>query len=370
MCCYIQTEHDRRDQRISMRALTDHAHPSYPSRNDNLIMYKSDLYRALSGIQPPRGGTIIQILRAVEAATPKLFSTLADLVSSNSAKLASASSLANQHLSAVSTTLSQISPSAVAIELHEFSRKLDETMAEFAEIREFLLPARQALSELSGAFDVVLQQSRRASSLVQLIEPCLQLSVCLRNYEGLAESLQKYGEQVPPIDSNAVIEFAEVSSIEEIARQFEALSTLTSATEHFFANHVDSDGSDSMIVVRSIETGSPIRISIFGNSKVVQMLLSMIKDASRLAYLRSTDHGRAIQSMETYAKAKELGIESEEALNELKSAIIIATKAYSRSLNGREGGISIDGHAVGAPTGTLEHMPQRISSERPIPDPE
>lgn len=312
-------------------------------------MYKDDVRKALELIALTPGGAVQGLLIQIQTAKPKLNVALEEIAANNETSVKAGRTHLQEAVRPIAQQLQDISPSATAVELHELARKFDLMLEEYPLLEGLLCPGRQALAELAGAFDVVLQKNKNVPSIIGLLAPGAALVTCYEHYEALG-----YLFVVPVRDgkadqSSVVLELDGLDRLGAFADYIALLSRLADIGERIVeAANQRSDDLRNEIWITSIESGSPVRISITGDSKAIRLLLAMVRDVARLSYLRLTRHGRTIQALETLARAKELGITSDAVLDKLNDAVVLAAGDYANSFKNESVSVSIDGQSVQA----------------------
>jgi len=310
-------------------------------------MYKDDVRKALAQIVLTPGGAVQQLLTQIQTAEPKLNVALEEIAANSDVSIKAGRSHLQEVISLIARQLQDISPSATAVELHEMARKFDLILKEYPLLEGLLRPGRQALAKLAGAFDVVLQKNKNAPSITGLIAPGSALITCYEHYEALGNLFAVPVEEGKADQLSVVLELDGVDRLGAFAGYIALLSHLADIVKQIIEKADQrSDDFRTEIWITSIESGSPVRISVIGDSKALRLLLAMVRDVARLPYLFLTRHGRTIQAMETLARAKELGITSDVVLDKLNDAVILAAKDYAKSFEHEEVGVTIDGQPV------------------------
>lgn len=309
-------------------------------------MYKDDVRKALVRIALTPGGAVQGLLSQIKAAEPKLNGGLEEIAANNDTSVNAGRSHLQEAVRPIARHLQDISPSATAVELHELARKFDLILEEYPLLEGLLRPGREALAKLAGAFDVVLQKNKNAPSITGLLAPGAALITCYEHYEALG-----YLFAVPVKEeagqSSVVIELDGVDRLGAFADCIALLSRLADiGTRIVEQSDQQSDDLRNEIWITSIESGSPVRISVTGDSKAIRLLLAMVRDVVRLPYLYLTSHGRTIQAMETLARARELGITSAAVLDKLNDAVALAADDYAKSFKHEYVSVTIDGQPV------------------------
>jgi len=150
-------------------------------------VYKSEIEKALETIALAPDGLAAGLIQHAVGVEANAISVLENFLSagldSNSAnKMQSAMHSA---LSPLSAWIAKMSPMGIGIELHGLGVRFDKLLTEKQSLEPLLQPGRQALGELSGAFDVVLQRNKHPSSLLGLIRPAAALATCYAHYTAL-----------------------------------------------------------------------------------------------------------------------------------------------------------------------------------------
>ena len=307
-------------------------------------MYKKDIVNALKRIRLVPGGTVAGLLEHAAAAQEALAQALAEVAANNDASVRAGRERVQLAIRPLQKRISGISPSGTAIELHQLGASFDLALTDFPQLEPVLRPGRQALGHLAGAFDVAIQQNKSPPSLMGLIEPSLLLENCYLHYAGLEAVFAESSLDGSTGRISATIELAGTDSLEVFAAYVGLLSYLASAANQLAgAIEPGSFIQESEISIVSIESGSPIQITLAGATRAVIFLLTMVRDVVRVPYQYLTPHGRAVQSMEIFAKAKELGIDSPGVLSNLDAAMIDATRQYATKIKGRDVVVSVDG---------------------------
>jgi hypothetical protein len=309
-------------------------------------MYKSDLFQALTRLDLVPGGTVEGLLRSALAAKEQIDAAVAQIASRNDSTIKAGITRLHQALHPISARLAEISSFATVVELHQVSDRFDEVMANYPALEGLLRPGRQAISALAGAFDVMLKDNRSSPSVFGLVSPGVELALCLQHYAALKELFSGERSHLYGESDFAIVELDEAQNLQAVADALGLLATLAQTAQRALmeADPGDSGLRDHNIEIASIESGSPIKIELSGESKTLELLLAMLRDAIRALWRRRTPHGRVVEAMETLAKAKELGIESKEALAHLSSAVVEASAQYSDEFRSRR--VVIDGELV------------------------
>jgi len=310
-------------------------------------MYKDDVHKALLRIALTPGGAIQGLLTQIRAAEPKLNVTLEEIAANSDTTVNAGRSHLQEAVRPIAKQLQDISPSATAVELHEMARKFDLVLEEYPSLEGLLRPGRQALAKLAGAFDVVLQKNKNVPSITGLLAPGADLTTCYEHYEALGNLFAVPAEVEEANQASVVLELDGVDRLGAFADYIALLSRLADIARRIVdeANQ-RSDDLKNEIRITSIESGSPVRISVTADSKSLRLLLAMVRDVARLSYLYLTRHGRTIQAMETLARAKELGITSDAVLDKLNDAVFSAADHYAKSFKHEDVRVTIDGQPV------------------------
>lgn len=315
-------------------------------------MYKSDLRNAFSSIDLVSGGGVEQLLSELEKSAVKAYAALGAFSrNSNSATKEGAAQL-TEALSGVQSMLSRISPSSLVVELNKLGSGFDEVMRTYPGLEAALRPGRQALAALSGAYDVFLQKNKSYPTTVGLFGPGLELATCYKHYRALETLFEESKSDYLEGDGTATLEISGAERLSRFTMFSGMLFHLVVASEALAQENLSpvESGLESPLRITSIESGSPIQISISGGAKALQMLLTMIRDVIRVPYLHLTSPGKAIHSMEIFARARELGIDSPDVLHNLEKAMETATRIYSESIKDGGGYVAIDGVAINRET--------------------
>lgn len=312
-------------------------------------MYKDEVRKALLRIALTQGGAVQGLLTQIQAAEPKLRGTLEEIAANNDTSVNAGRSHLQEAVRPIARQLQDISPSATAVELHELGRKFDLMLEEYPLLEGLLRPGRQALAKLAGAFDVVLQNNKNAPSITGLLAPGAALITCYEHYEALGCLFTAPVKGGEADQSLVVIELDGVDRLGSFADYMALLSRLADIGK-WVIEQIEQrpDELRDGIWIASIESGSPVRISVTGDSKAIRLLLAMVRDVVRLPYLHLTRHGRALQAMETLARARELGVTSDTVLDKLNNAVVLAADDYVKSFRHEEVGVTIDGQPVQA----------------------
>lgn len=307
-------------------------------------MYKTDVVSALKRLRLIPGGTVAGLLEFANAAQEALEQALVEVAANNDQSVRAGRERVQVAIRPLHKRISGISPSGTAIELHQLGANFDLVLRDFPQLEPVIRPGRQALAQLAGAFDVAIQQNKSPPSLIGLIQPSMLLANCYLHYEGLEAAFAESALDGSSGRISATIEIAGIDSLGAFAAYVGLLSYLASVANELEAEiEPASFVHESGISIASIESGSPIRITLAGASRAVIFLLTMVRDVVRVPYQYLTPHGRAVQSMEIFAKARELGIDSPEVLGNLDAAMIDATQQYATKIKGRDVVVSING---------------------------
>lgn len=312
-------------------------------------MYKSEIVKVIGELYLESNGLLRKLLETLASQRPQIDSVSYEIAAaSNDAGLRAASAHMNSIGQRISQHLGEISPFAIAIEIHQLSSRFDGAVANYPELEEFLDSGRQSISRLSGAFDLVLR-GKSIPALLGLVPPAEELVTEYRNY-AVFSALLEGRESSSGIEASTFVELVGGERIEVFSALIRVLSFLAASAESAIRGGEFDSSSGDGIRVSSIESGSPIRIKLSANSKCLSLFLAMLRDVFRVPYLSLTKHGRVVQAMETLALAKTLGIESEEALENLKQSVVGASAQYADSFRATEAKVFVEGvaHGIGA----------------------
>jgi len=307
-------------------------------------MYKSDIGKAFSRALLVPGGTISRLLERVRSVEAQLDVAFSDIAANGDVQIKKGIGHLHNAIKVISDEIRETSPLATAIELHRQAERIEAIQKEFPELEALLQPGRQALAALMGAFDVMLQRDKAPGAVIGLVTPSISLAACQAHYKALSDIFAEREEWTSAVDEFAIIEIDGADLLEAIATYMQLLSDLARAAQDAFKQAEAAPAAGIRIV--SIESGSPIQLKLFGDGKTLRLLLSMLRDVVRTAYRYATQHGRALQSMETYALAKQLGIDSEDVLAQLESAMATTTRKYADSLRPGSVFVKVDGKAI------------------------
>jgi hypothetical protein len=323
-------------------------------------MYKSEIHDALRSLQLAPGGTIDGLLTAALKAGPKLTQALGDLASSKDGSARTASAHLQEGLVALNERLATISPSGTAIELHDLASRFDRVLTDYPMLEVLLRPGRQSLAQLSGAFDVVLQQNKRARAVTDLVGPSIELAAAYSHYAALL-SLFEPGRASDREGETTTLEFDTDESVRGLAAVTGLLASLVEIVRSLRHDQgilvLESD-----VELERIESGSPIQIILKGGAKALGLMMAMLRDVVRGPFQFLSTHGRAMQAMETYAYAKRLGISDPQAMANLQQAVIDSTLSYAQTLGPTNPPVKVDGVPVTAERTELLPAP---ADERP-----
>jgi len=309
-------------------------------------MYKSDISEGLARLALVPGGAIGGLLELLKAASAKVDSALAELVRGSGDNLKNAYSILHDALAPISARLAEISPSATVVELHQLGFQFDAVLAAYPTLELLLRPGRQAAADLAGAFDFVLQKNKGPSAVVGLFRPGTALASAYAHYDALSTILAPSETNIGEAEA-ASVEIDHAQEMDVFANHMGLLAYLAkTASELIGEGDVSIVNARGSVWIASIESGSPIRINLLGDGKTLRLFLTMLRDLVRLPYLYLTSHGRTLQSMETFARAKELGIDSPEVLKKLENAMNEAAKHYAGSVGRREAFVSVNGKRI------------------------
>lgn len=310
-------------------------------------MYKSDIVEALSRIVVSSGGPIDGLLQQTCFAREQFDKAEQEFAKSNDGANKVGHGLFNEAIQHLAKRVSQISPSGTVVELHQLGERFDKVLTDHPELEPILRPGKQAAANLAGAFDVMLQQSRRPSALAGLVTPGVALSAQFDCYRGTIQVLSSSFDDSPEEESST-IEIDGISQLVVFGDFMSLLGFLSSYASSIVGASVESAVAPAAdITIRSIESGSPIRVTLGGNGKTIRFLLAMLRDAIRMPYLHLTSRGQAVQAMETLAYAKKLGVNSPEAIRHLEEAVVVATRRYAEKISSSVV-VSVDGKPVAA----------------------
>jgi len=291
-------------------------------------MYKSNIVTALTQIQGPAEGVVSGLLERLVDARSGIDEAVTEIAKNNEANIKAGCFRLHQAIQAIEQRLNEVSPSATVVELHLLGKRFDRILFDYPLLETLLRPGRQALGGLAGAFDVALQEHRNHPALINLVTPGVALARELDYYRGLIGMLSV------AIDSSVTeqVSIIEIEGAERLDQfdNFIALLTKLSLIATSILNEMDniSDSSDAGVTIESIESGSPIQIRLGGKGKTLRFLLAMLRDLIRLPYLHLTKRGQFMQSIETYAYAKNLGVDTPEVLRNLEWAMSEASRIY------------------------------------------
>jgi hypothetical protein len=324
-------------------------------------MYKNDIREALTRIALVTGGAVEGLLDQIRAAEAKLSTAYAEIAANNDTSIKAGCAHLQEAIRPITQRLTEISPTGTAVELHQLGTRFDGVLKDYPELEELLRPGRQATAALAGAFDLVLQQNRRPPSVIGLIAPGASLASCYVHYETLERLLTESIDARNATDSSARIEIEGADRLGAFANYMILLSHLADIAKWLVDQAEVNEGvivAPREIRIASIESGSPIQINLNGNSKALRLLLVMLRDVIRVPYLHLSIHGRTIQAMETFARAKELGIGPGPVLDQLEEAMVQAAGTYANSFQDDSIAVTING----------EHI--RDSAPRSLPAPD
>lgn len=316
-------------------------------------MYKSDIRFALDQLTLIPGGPVEGLIQFATVADGLIKSSLTEVVANNDAGIKAAVAQMNEALKPVSRRISEISPSMTAVELHALSARFDQVLSDYEELEPLLRPGRQALGGLSGAYDVALQRHSRPPALMALVEPATELGKSLRLYRELSKVHGTTAEESS--GPEAIIELEEFELLSDFSVGLSMLNVLAKAssdTLHGMEEVGEGGVAFLPVTVASIESGSPIRITLAGGSKVISLMLSMVRDVFRVPYQTFTRHGRVIQAAETLARLRELKVTSPEVERTLQAAVAEASDQYFQSISSNRPTVYVDG--------------ERLLSEQPL----
>lgn len=308
-------------------------------------MYKSEISDALGKIALTSGGAISGLIRVVSSVEDKIDGLLREVAKNNDASVRSGANQLQEVVKQISRQISEISPLRTAVELHDVSVRFDEVLTEFPELEPLLRSGRQALAELSGAYDAVLQQHSRAPAVVDLIRPATSLGRDMEHYSALAKLLK--GTDKDELAGTATyIEIQGGDRLRTFAAYVAWLSSLADIAGQLVNQSSLDEPPPAEVSIASIESGSPIKITLKGDLRVLRLVAAMIRDVLRVPYLNFTTHGRLIQSMETFALAKEFGVDSPEVLETLAEAMTEASRQYRDSIRAEAADVVVDGAQI------------------------
>ena len=305
-------------------------------------MYKSDIKDAVDYIRLAPGGTIAGLIKVIEAAELGLHAAYADVATNNDAKVRSGRARVQEELRIVGQWFGEISPSAAAVEFHHMGSRFDAVLEKNALLEPLLRPGREALAALAGAFDIAIQQHRKPPFLLGLIAPGVALAKAYSYYDALSRLFSDAEDDGSQESTGLTIAGADRLSVFSV--YVSLLSSLAdaagSATGESGAEGISV--SENNVSILSIESGSPIKISLTGGAKTLRLLAAMLRDLVRSAYQNVTVHGRAVQAMETLALARELGVDGE-AMDSLRAAVAQGARDYADTFRHEDVSLSIDG---------------------------
>lgn len=309
-------------------------------------MYKKDFQEALKRVRLVSGGAISGLLDQARVAQGSLKVALSEVAANNDASVRSGRDRVQAGVRPLVKRISEISPFGTVIEIHQLGAKFDSIFIDFPDLEPFFRPGRQILSNLAGAFDVVMQQNKAPPVIIDLIEPSLLLANCYLHYAALEELLDGTAEEAFAHDTLAVVELSGAEDLGDFAAYVGLLSRLADVAKSLTdAIEGPSDPSHE-ILIAGIESGSPIQITLTGGAKTLRLLLTMLRDIVRVPYQHLTAHGRVIQAMETFSEARRLGVESEEVLNQLEGAMLKAARLYSENVDSHRVTVKVDGQPI------------------------
>jgi hypothetical protein len=313
-------------------------------------MYKNKISGVLNTLHLIPGGMLERLMEISLKSAPQLKASVEEYLSGGD-KMQQGAKRGHAALGSLAQLLGNHSPSAGAIELHELTVRFDSVLSEYPALESLLRPGRQALAELAGAYDVTLQQNRGAPSLFGLVSPAIELGLCYAHYQAL-EQLLAESDQTGTGQEVVVIEIADIDSLVALASYAGFLAHIAAIVKRILDDERDEAfASDHEIQIAAIESGSPIQITLRGSGKAVLLFLAMIRDAVRAVWLPLTPRGRTIEAMETLAKAKELGITSQEVFAKLNAAVAEASTQYAETLLRHR--VSVGGESVSNLTGII-----------------
>lgn len=123
-----------------------------------------------------------------------------------------------------------------------------------------------------------------------------------------------------------------VNRLDVFAKFISILARLLGEIEQSLKGAKASSSEWGAVTIASIESGSPIQIKLSGDGRTLRLFLTMLRDAIRLPFLYLTVRGQFLQTLETYAYARKLGVDSPEELGNLERAMVETSRAYAASM--------------------------------------
>lgn len=344
-------------------------------------MYKSDIYWALTGLGLVRDGFVWGLISAAQEGNAGLDEAMRNLAVGDEPRMSAGRTGLRNALQPLAKRLAEFSVVQTAVELHGLSRRFDSISAEYPRLKALLAPGRQAVIDLTAAFDAAAGTTKRTDVLVRLVRPATELYQSYAFYTSLTELFREYAEEEADLERHAVLELNVAEDLQSFAQFTLILSSLATAAGRAIEaiNHVSDE--PELVRISAIESGSPIKFTLFAGKGTLKLLLTMLGDASRIVYQAFTPHGRVHQAMETFTKAKQMGIDSPEILDELEAAVLAAATIYGATF--KPGELVVNGTPVertaappleqlapparAEPAGTLADTPRR-QLEGPKPD--
>jgi hypothetical protein len=329
-------------------------------------MYKEDIREALKRLRLTPGGAVASLLAQAQPAAEIRDSAVAEIAANNDASV----KVGRERMQAAVRTLlkriSELSPSGTVIELHQLGGKFDAVLLDYPLLDPLLRPGRQALASLAGAYDVVMQQNKTPPAVAGLIAPSVELATCYSYYSGLEQTLNASKDESVARDSLSIVEVSGAERLEALASYLGLLALLGEAAASCLRETEPETSEDLDLNVFAIESGSPVQITLTGSARTMRLMLTMLRDVVRVPYQHLTAHGRVVQTIETLALAKTLGVDTPEGLAHLEDAMVKAARLYSENLDDRVA-LKIDGRPIARKSGDALRLTNAESDRRSLP---
>ncbi|WP_206598858.1 hypothetical protein, partial [Xanthomonas translucens] len=249
-----------------------------------------------------------------------------------------------QHLSPLVKILGEVSNRAVFRELDSILERFKTAKNALPELSAALQIGEMAFQRFADAYDSYSTQGRSSSSVAGLLAPASDVARFQHFADAMRESFEVYRDPPYSHDGTTIIQLDGARALVDFSLYIRTIAILADAATDAVAP--DDNNPFPAITISGIETGSPVKISLIGDSRAIKLFLSMLRDACGLIYRHATQHGRLVQAMETQQLARQLGINDPETLTELARATNKAASIYARSSTEQNSKLIIDGEEI------------------------
>jgi len=307
-------------------------------------MYKSEVYGAFSDLALDNDGQAAKIIRIARTIQQDVINEYPGLYATSEARSKATIATIIQHISPLVKILGEVSNRAIFRELDSILARLKTAKDALPELSTALQIGEMAFQRFADAYDSYLTQGRSSSSVAGLLAPASDVAFFQDFAGAMRDSFQGYRDPSYSHDGTTIIQLDGARALVDFSLYIRTIAILADAATNAVAP--DDDAPFPAITISDIETGSPVKISLVGDSRAIKLFLAMLRDACGLIYRHTTPHGRLVQAMETQQLARQLGINDPETLAELARATNKAASLYARSSTEQKSKLIIDGEEI------------------------